>query len=255
MNAIAGRKSMQDIDALLFGIIKESKRHNLIVESLGKLASDDLLLLHSLPGATGPRILISAGFHGDEPAGSFGVWEYLKRESLDSQVQLSILPLFNPTGMRLNQRRNQWNEDPNRGFVVDGNCHPSQEGKLLLKTLPRLVGMAHDGFLSLHEDIDVNGFYLYSYEKGPPPSPITQTLRTVGNQVFSLLPDQLIETAITQDGIIYSDYDSSFEDRLFHEGIGRTMCTETPGKQPFNKRVAVNTALIDAFCQFTKTNN
>ena len=41
-----------------------------------------------------------------------------------------------------------------------------------------------------------------------------------------------------------------FEDYLFHEGIQKTACTETPGQLPIEKRVKANIDIIKTFINF-----
>ena len=37
---------------------------------------------------------------------------------------------------------------------------------------------------------------------------------------------------------------------MFHRGVPRTACTETPGQAEIFKRIEANAAIIHAFCKF-----
>lgn len=221
-------------------------------DSIGKVGNDDIPLLLS-PNTQGPRILISAGFHGEEPAGCWGILKYLSSNTfLNRRVQLSVLPIINPTGIRTGRRFNDWGENTNDGF-----CHteyliekPSREGILLLKSLPRLLDLAADGFISLHEDIDMEKFFVFTFERNIVPSDFTSMLVSAGGDFFDIAPDDSEEGLY--NGVIFKECDGSFEDLLFHKGIPWTACTETPGRMAFDQRVAANANIIDKFCEFVE---
>ncbi len=74
---------------------------------LGSIGDEPLLLLRPGTGAPGtPRLLVASGFHGEEPAGPWGVLEFLDSapQGLLSRVQLLVLPLVNVTGFRAGTR-------------------------------------------------------------------------------------------------------------------------------------------------------
>jgi len=52
------------------------------------------------------RIYISAGIHGDEPAGPLAVRQLLQENAWPADVNLWLLPCLNPTGFRLHRREN-----------------------------------------------------------------------------------------------------------------------------------------------------
>lgn len=91
-----------------------------------------LLLIPQKPKARKKHILVAAGFHGEEIAGPWGIIKFLEEADgrLLESVNLSLLPLVNPTGFVRNQRMNQWDENPNRGFChleLPNNPPPSRE--------------------------------------------------------------------------------------------------------------------------------
>lgn len=243
------------VATLLPRLQKAAARRELIVTELGRVFDDPLLLLH--PSTTspsgGPHLLIAAGFHGDEPAGCFGLAEFLETapDDLFRTCQLSFLPIVNPTGLRACQRENQLKQNPNAGFCHTKSGHPevSLEGAILVENSARLCELGRDGFLTLHEDIEQTKFYAYSFEKRPDPGPFSMSFIATARRFFDVVPDGPLEGGQAKDGLLYNFCESSYEDALFHLGIPRTVCTETPGLLPLPQRVAATVALIETFCR------
>ncbi|CAF0693913.1 M14 family metallopeptidase [Candidatus Methylacidithermus pantelleriae] len=105
---------------------------------------------------TRPNVLLSAGIHGDEPAGVEAVLQWM--ETPPQWVEsfcFTVLPCLNPWGLRNNSRYNEEGIDLNRSFLRDDVP--------LVETL-RQVYQARGPFdlaLLLHEDYDACGIYLY----------------------------------------------------------------------------------------------
>ena len=218
----------------LSSIIKEK---NMLAQNL----CDNLLLVRHKNPIKGPNILIAAGFHGDEPAPTWAILEFIEKEQI-AKVNISFLPLVNTTGFLKRTHLNDLGENPNRGFCHSG--HPSREGVTLFENISLIKELAKDGFLSLHEDSDMEEFYLYSYENSGLTSAIYDTCR----RFFKPYTKGVIEGANINNGIAKSHHDGSFEDFLSHEGV-RAICTETPGRSRLDIRIKANIEIIKTFCQ------
>jgi len=227
----------------------------LAMHILGYTESQPIWLLTPIYPNNGPHILVAAGFHGDEPAGPWGILHFLESSTptISARANLSFLPIVNPTGFQAARHVNDRGEDPNRGF-----CHvpfngfvPSREGTILLEQLHELRPLATDGFVSLHEDIEQERFYLYTFEDSNGPGPFSEVLRTAGTEYFMTMPDGIVEGSPNRGGVIFRQCDGSFEDCLFHAGVPRTACTETPGLQNIHERIKTNANIINAFLTFT----
>jgi len=102
---------------------------------------------------------VSAGIHGDEPAGVEAVVKLLDGEGPPSglleRFTLTVYPCDNPSGYELRTRSNARGVDLNREFRKDD---ASPEVALLMRSLVpcdfRLV-------YEMHEDVDSPGLYLY----------------------------------------------------------------------------------------------
>lgn len=241
-----------DVEALLQGIRQASASHGMVVSELGRVGDDPIMLVTPGPTSQGPRLLVAAGFHGEEPAGCLGLLRFLQSAPRDllQRVRLSILPAVNPSGLRRAQREDAWGGNPNDGYIHPDSGELSREGAVLVANLDLLVTLAGDGFVSLHEDENMERFFIYTFERHEEPGPFTQMLLGVEHRFFEPVPDGLVEDVVVTGGVAYRHHDGSFEDLLFHRGVPRTACTETPGKADLALRVEANRALVEAFCRF-----
>jgi len=248
-----------DYQLLLERLRATAAEKSLKISTLGMLDDGSQIhLLESRPKSeAAPRILVAAGFHGEECGGVWGILHFLEQTPAPrlESLHLSCIPVANPTGFSRGWRHNIWGESPNCGF-----CHrnieepgPSRDGRILIQNLNLLVHRAESGFLSLHEDDEQSGFYLYTFEKTPAPGPFTHHLESILSQYFSPVQDGLYDGASVKHGLAYRHCDGSFEDYLFHSGVVRTACTETPATAKLSTRVETNAALIDAFVTFALT--
>jgi protein MpaA len=111
-------------------------------------------------------LYLSAGIHGDEPAGAEGLIRWAEKDLAAfvrgrAPFPLMILPCLNPWGLVNNHRSDAQSRDLNRLFNRS-DFAPIRELKLLLE------GRRFDLGLSLHEDYDGRGIYLYEINPRPP---------------------------------------------------------------------------------------
>lgn len=221
---------------------------------LGVTAGQPICLLTrmaSRPSAS--RLLIASGFHGEEPAGPWGLLQALEtlNDGILGDIQLSILPLVNITGFSRGTRLNHRNENPNRGYLaIDDSTRASEEGTFLLEHEARLVSLGRDGVLSCHEDQALAHAYVYANERAESPGDLAIALRECNAGHFPLHPDGFVDGCPIKDGIVFNQLDSSFESWLLKRGAARTYCTETPGQFGFEQRVSANADMITTFMEF-----
>lgn len=209
-----------------------------------------------------PRLLITAGFHGEEIAGPIALiqWLELFDPNLYKKVNLSFIPIVNPIGFNKRKRYNDKNEKTNCGFChPESGDRPSQEGIILLKNAQLLRAASRHGFLSLHEDVTTDKFYLYTFEREQEPTNFTYVIRDVLGSFFTTpLHGETVTTdtnggksTVVENGIVYKLCDGSFEDFLFHEGTLRAVVTETPGMCSLNTRIRANATIITEFIELS----
>lgn len=126
------------------------------VHTYGEVEGIPLLALdRAAPSAAAPRIYLSSGIHGDEPAGPLAMQALLERNLLPRNLSFTLCPLVNPFGTDRRTRENGQGVDLNRDFLA-----PSQEET---RSLAQHLAQQDPYQLSLclHEDWEASGFYLY----------------------------------------------------------------------------------------------
>ena len=127
------------------------------VEKAGSVEGYPVHVIRLQSNASSVRsILITAGVHGDEPAGIEAVIGFLERDNTDllQHFRFCAIPCVNPTGYVDNSRENRLGIDINRSFEKD-NIPEVQIVKQVIR------GRQFDFFVDFHEDWEAGGFYLY----------------------------------------------------------------------------------------------
>ena len=142
--------------------LRELSLPNLKQDALGEV---DGCAIYRLMVGGGPRakrqVLITAGLHGDEPAGPESVLRFLYEYDATrySNFGFFILPCINPFGYVHDTRENGTGIDLNRVFEVD---NPPEEARLVKAAV---AGERFDFAIDFHEDWEAAGFYFYEGRK------------------------------------------------------------------------------------------
>jgi hypothetical protein len=144
---------------------------------------------------TRANVYLSAGIHGDEPAGPLAVLELLKEDAWPPGVNLWLVPCLNPRGYELKTRENEDGIDLNRDYrtPVAPVVHAH---RAWLDARPKF-----DLSLILHEDWESNGFYLYELNPHQRPS-IAKEIVSAVKEVCPIDLSPVIEGRDAKDGII-----------------------------------------------------
>ncbi|TAM73784.1 hypothetical protein EPN44_12800 [bacterium] len=121
---------------------------------LSSLPAGEEELLHAVierPGA--PLVAISAGVHGDEPAGPSALLQVV-REGLPEEFSYALWPCTNPAGYRMGTRRNGGGRDINRSYGGEMTA----ESRAVADSWPSRTPILA---LDLHEDPETTAFYCY----------------------------------------------------------------------------------------------
>ncbi|MEM6912135.1 MAG: M14 family metallocarboxypeptidase [Verrucomicrobiota bacterium] len=147
--------SPHDFEALLQAWRTLAERRGWALEPFAEVEGYPLVRLRvPAPSPETEPVYLSAGVHGDEPA---GVWALLEwAESLKEPLAAEVVPCWNPWGFARNLREDARGRDLNRCFD-DFDSSPVREWAQWALGIPyRLV-------LCLHEDYDGHGVYLYEH--------------------------------------------------------------------------------------------
>lgn len=141
------------------------------------------------------RIHVSAGIHGDEPAGPLAALELLQADGWPANAEMLLLPCLNPRGFVQNQRTNPEGIDLNRDYRQPRSLEAGRHIAWLERQSP------FDLYLCLHEDWESHGFYLYETNPDQQRS-LAQTMIAAVAPVCPIDPSALIEGRPAQGGII-----------------------------------------------------
>lgn len=242
-----------DLELAISLIKKHSAERGLAYQELGMVDSCPIILLTPKTTSNAKKILVAAGFHGNEYAGIWGLINYLQDGSrLDN---ISFLPLVSPIAFKENRRYGKDNKISNQGFChPEMNLVPSDEGEILINHAELLLSLGRDGFISLHEAPEKDMFYVYAFEKGDRPSSIAQELLGLGTKEFGYAEDgtTMQYGGTSKDGIIFNFHDSSFEDFTFENGTPHSIVTETPTSGNLEKRIKTIVQIIDTFIRLVQ---
>lgn len=109
---------------------------------------------------SGPPVYLSAGIHGDEPAGPLALLALMEEGFFPDGRHFIVCPALNPSGLALGTRENAEGKDLNRDYLKRSSVETEVHARWLdEKPLPGL-------FISLHEDWETSGFYLYEINLG-----------------------------------------------------------------------------------------
>jgi protein MpaA len=192
-----------DVDAVLSDSLATAKANGWSIEEIPVPKKPSLFALTRSPLRTtqyAPRIYISTGIHGDEPAGPLAALQLLKENQWPDNATLVLIPCLNPTGLRLNRRENDQGVDLNREYL-DTKAP---------ETLAHINWLVRQPFfdvcLCLHEDWESDGFYVYELN---PDNRLSLADHVVA-QVAKVCPidlSEIIEGRPAQKGIIRPSVD------------------------------------------------
>ncbi len=199
--------------------------------------------------AAGPRVYLSAGIHGDEPAGPLALLEMMREGFFAAELGWVICPALNPTGLAEGRRENAAGIDLNRDYLRRRSCEVAAHAGWLDSVDP--PGL----FLSLHEDWEAEGFYFYEINLGvDEPCRAGEILEAV-RPWFPPDPGHEIDGHSPRGpGWIYheaeADVPEGWPEAIFlaKQGCPLSFTFETPSHAALASRVAAHCAAVRAAC-------
>ncbi len=215
---------------------------------LCETAAGPLLAWERLDGE--PPAYVSAGMHGDEPAGPLAALELLRSGALDEGSWL-LCPALNPAGLAAGTRENPEGIDLNRDYLNRSSLEVRHHAAWMENLpCPRL-------FVSLHEDWESTGFYFYEINLDEDrPERAASILKAV-EPWFPAEPATLIdEHEIRSAGWIYhvpeADMPTDWPEAIFlaKRGCPVSFTFETPSANCLHDRTAAHVAAVKAALAF-----
>ncbi len=200
-------------------------------------------------GNDGPCIYLSAGIHGDEPAGPLALLELLRADFFGPEAHWIICPALNPTGLSAGSRENTAGFDLNRDYLM----RHTPEVAAHAAWIDRI--RTPDLFISLHEDWETAGFYFYEINLGEDRPGRARKILDAVSPWFPAEPGPEIDGhEVREDGWIYHAADPDLPEGwpeaiyLAKKGCPISFTFETPSRDELHRRVAAHVDAVKAAC-------
>lgn len=238
-----------DIDRLESLLAVQYQRWGMEERELGSVGDGMIALWQSIAADSQlPHLLIVAGLHGDAPAGSWAVLNFLQHNSplLLDKIRLSVLPLVNLYGLRAGVRFSRYGGDPALGYE---NGAPAAEGELLHAHLRLLSQAARDGVLWCSEAPQARQAWLCVSQPEQTPG---LALRDELAQSFELCDGVSPDGELCRHGLAGLGGDGDDILRWLIRDTGSYAARAvTPGQAPLEQRIFAHHSLIGAFIAST----
>lgn len=242
-----------DIRAVLRAVESAARQHGWAAETFHESGEFQWLALHRQPEFKTQnsklKIYISAGVHGDEPAGPLAALQLLQENHWPENAEIFLLPCLNPVGFTLNRRENPDGIDLNRDYR-DAKTAEARAHRAWLERQP-----GFDFYLCLHEDWEAHGFYLYEQNPDDKPSYAARMIEAV-RPVCPIDLSENIEGRPASGGIIHPKINP--QDRpdwpealyLISHKARQGYTLEAPSDFPLVTRVNALVAAVNAALNF-----
>lgn len=215
-------------------------------EQYGETNSGPLLAFTKHSPGPRPRIYISAGIHGDEPAPPVVLRSLLSEGFFDHRANWFICPVINPNGLQIGTREDHEKRDLNRDFLD----RKTPEIHALTRWLNRQP--CFDLCICLHEDWESQGYYLYEVNRSTSAAYAGEMLTAAKTAIPIEIATTIDERPIDEPGIIRPVSDpllrQDWPETIYlinhHTSLGYTL--ETPSALPMQKRVDAHKLAVDA---------
>ena len=214
--------------------------------SFAQAAAFDVCFLRTPALTEENGLYISAGIHGDEAGSTEGLVTWAEKHAARlAELPLLIFPCLNPWGLTQNLRTNEAGLDLNRTFVRDDVPVTRALRELLA---PYRFALS----LTLHEDYDGQGVYLYEVRREQPYW--GELVLAKAARHLPIDPRRRIDISTVRDGIIRRHFNARRAAKLggypeavyLHQHHARRSITfETPSEFALERRVAAQAAAIE----------
>lgn len=221
-----------------------ARQHGFVCIPIASTGGGEITGWEKPAGRSGrPVVYLSAGIHGDEPAGPLAILELLARGQFHDALNWRLCPALNPEGLRANTRENSIGEDLNRDYWNRRSKEIAAHAAWLEALSPP------DLFISLHEDWETSGFYFYEINLGMDrPERAAAILDAVN---LPIEPSAVIDDHdVRSKGWIYhaaeADLPSHWPEAIFmaKHGCPLSFTFETPSSAALNQRVDAHIAAV-----------
>lgn len=230
-----------DLDAIYARIEALRADPRVTVDDLGAAHGHPLHGIRLTDPGPGPKlkVLITAGVHGNEPCGPGAAMLMLEQLLAEPRrlegLDVTLIPVINPRGLRARTRRTPEDVDINR---VCGQADAPVEAQL---TVAYLKGKRHDLALDLHSGAEKrNGFWVLHRNAEDLLGP---AMKKLGAR-WPLLSGDTKPYKMSSPGVGTSKNRSTLKDFIFDQGTPRTATLEAPGSLDYLQQVLGQNAML-----------
>ena len=222
-----------------------SSANHLRIKKFAESDGHPLFEISSLANGPEKLIYLSAGIHGDEPAGVWGLLYWLLNHiKVLHEINLLIYPCLNPWGFINNSRLDSDGRDLNRYWH-------SKKKSAISSIKERINGLDSCLAINLHEDFDADGIYLYESTVRKKHDDLAHEILSSGSKHIPIDSRKKIEGRWSKNGIIRPTKDSLPKEGLPEAAFlqenfsGRTFVFETPSEYDLGIRVKAHIAMLE----------
>lgn len=237
-----------NVSLFLDRLAEEAPRAGFAHQPYTRIENFSLPVLHreaTHPDA--PRVYLSAGIHGDEPAGPMAILDLLRRREFPDCFTYTLYPLLNPRALNAGSRTTPEGLDLNRDYG------PSPRSAEVRAHKASVGEQAFEATLCLHEDYEGEGFYLFSHQRVSFPVDIPHRMLQAAQPHTGIDPRPLIDDMPAVHGLMQPPREIFNADRpdlpeavwlYFQHAPWITVTTETPSLRDLPTRVAAQRAAV-----------
>jgi hypothetical protein len=220
--------------------------------SYGRIGGSVLPVLRRVQADDAPEVYLSAGVHGDEPAGPMAVLDLLRQRRFPASLNYTLFPLVNPEGLAAGTRENGAGIDLNRDYG------PRPRSKETRAQLAWIGDRCFDLVLCLHEDSDGRGFYLYAHQRIASPHDYAGLALDAARPITGIDGRTEIDGMPAREGRMHPpesalrDFGDNLPEALrlhLHHAASFTFTTETPSRQPIVDRIRAQSAVVKSLLE------
>ncbi len=194
-------KSQFDLPRYYEDLERAATQFDFTFHEMGIVGGVPLVGLTRAGTLRGSSLYLSAGTHGDEPAGPMALLHLLRGGDFPRSLGLCLCPLLNPLGVLAGSRENAQGRDINRDYLeletLEARCHTQWLSR---------NGAHYSLLAALHEDSEAKGYYLYELNRHGVPSPAPSILGAV-KSVVGLDHSSVIEGYPATNSVLHPPLD------------------------------------------------
>ncbi len=221
-----------------------ARRQGFRAEPLAEVAGVPLAAYTKRTPGPRPRLYLSAGIHGDEPAPPLALLRMMETGVFDHRATWFLCPLLNPTGFLRGTRENADGADLNRDYKDLRTAEVAAHVRWLERQ------PSFDTTFCLHEDWEAQGFYLYELNPEGLPT-LADTMIAAARAHGPVETAAIIDgREVNAPGIIRPVSDPLLRENwpeaiyLRQHHTRRSYTLETASAQPLEQRITTQVATV-----------